>query len=144
MSAAIRPHGDYPLINGSITARGRTQTGVGSWIGDFGSVIPGSAETRFEVEVDVLLAWDPGVRPFGEYWEMVVQYWGVLGQRVVEHYEFLPQRWLDGEVAIVTRLYRLEVIPSVAGADPVDYPFGEPFRDPLVVPPVAGGLAVTT
>ena len=59
--------------------------------------------------------------------EVVLTYYGMLGQWVVEHYEWLLNESRRGGPVNTWRLYRLEIEPrGVKGADSLDLRFGAP------------------
>lgn len=116
--------GDAPVLNLNVTIRGEVQSGEGvSASTDRGSLPPDTEDTA-TVELSQMLDLS-GKRTWGPALEVVITYHGLLGQWVVEHYE-----WRFNERAPHTktwRLYRLEIEPrGVTGAPSIDQTFGAP------------------
>ncbi len=134
-------HGDLPVLDHTITLRGQAQDGSPmSYSGPPHSLPAGAGATvRLELgsflDLQTLFSWNASA------FEVVSTYKGLLGQWVVEHYEWdyngrrreeqtvqvLREHGRTVEPSPTWRLYRLEIEPrGVAGAASIDLRFGEP------------------
>jgi len=117
--------GEFPVLNLNVTIRGRGQAGDDVAVSaDRGSLAPGIEDhailelLRF-ADMSTTRTWGPGL-------EVVLTYHGLLGQWVVEHYEWLLNARREGRPR-AWRLYRFEVEPrGVPGASSLDLRFGAP------------------
>jgi hypothetical protein len=99
---------------------------------DLGSYAPGQELTATIPLADFYkrgtYADDPMWKVAGDPHELIAQYYGLMGQRVVEHYEWwltaVEDPTLQHDRLLYWRLARLEIVPSVAGADGLDLHFG--------------------
>jgi len=116
--------GEYPVLNLTVAIRGAGNDGkpTGSST-DRGSIPPGTDDTA-TVEITPVIDLSTG-RTWGPGLEVVLTYHGLLGQWVVERYEWNYNG--RGPHTKAWRLYRLEIAPlGVAGAASLDQRFGGP------------------
>jgi hypothetical protein len=121
--------GEFPLLHVTAILRGRTPTGeIDSVSHGLGALLPAA-------DVTAIL---PAAKftADGAVWEVVINYFGILGQWVNEHYEIDPARIQNPTPANPgRRLYRLEIQPSAQGAASIDLSFGRDFGDPGLIEP---------
>jgi hypothetical protein len=118
-----------PVLDLTVAIRGETRDPQR----DSTSVSRGSLPTGATelVTLDILPFVDlANGRTWGTTVEVEVSYHGLLGQWVVEHYEWSLTRAMGGDMERLWRLYRLEIAPNVPGAAAIDQWFGErpPFH----------------
>lgn len=121
--------GTQPILNLTITLRGRAEDGSDmSQSGPPTSIAPGDYAVA-NLELGRFLAPDTGFPWNGSAFEVIATYTGLLGQWVVEHYEwdYNARATRPADDPHVWRLYRFEIEPrGVSGASSIDLRFGVP------------------
>lgn len=121
----IEAKGDHPLLDVTVTLRGMSTGGDWSETKGSGSISPGS-KYDVGIAVDPLLTPGPvNLSPINSRAFADLRYRGMLGQVVIETYEWRLDRWIAGVDEPIWRLQQLRIEPTVPGGVAVDQTFDE-------------------
>jgi hypothetical protein len=121
-----------PALHVGVTLRAMRETpeagssdGRGAVSGGLGSHPPGADMSIRLPLAGFLRAGPTDVVPFEDVWEVNVTHNGMLGQWVVETYEWRIRDLLASHARSVWQLRRLVIQPAVPGARSLELPFGD-------------------